>query len=311
MGSKETKFSFINKTTLWVGGIFVVLFLAVGLLWYGNENSMQAMPATVAGVYFDGEYRIADGQWQKIETGKHISSTKGDVTLRGNFHMLAPDGEYIGVYRGEMPIAFYSNHINLTICEGENEPFVIDIENPLYGISACGTYWTGYRLLSGREETIEIRIHNPHRFGNENAIDEMLGNIALWTGVDFEKGVLESGKTQRNIGLFFLIISLIVLGTALFSTLIHVKKNRIIWLFGSVIFFAGTYLSYSADGVSFWHESVVSNTMILGCSMMLYMFFLFVAFVHFLKDTKAIGVITTALLGTVNAVVFALPILSA
>ena len=310
MGNKETKFSFINKTTLWVGGIFVVLFLAVGLLWHGNTHSMQAVPAIVAGVYFDGEYRIADGQWQKIETGKHISSTKGDVTLRGNFHMLAPNGEHIGIYRGEVPIAFYSNHINLTICEGENEPFVIDIENPLYGISACGTDWTGYILSSGSEETIEIRIHNPHRFGNENAIDEMLGNIALWTGVDFEKGVLESGKTQRNIGLFFLIISLIVLGTALFSTLIHVKKNRIIWLFGLVIFFAGTYLSYSAAGVSFWRGSVVSNTMVLGCSMMLYMFFLFVAFVHFLKDTKAIGVITAALLGTVNAVLFALPILT-
>ena len=27
---------------------------------------MQAAPALVAQVYFDGEYRIANGQWQKI-----------------------------------------------------------------------------------------------------------------------------------------------------------------------------------------------------------------------------------------------------
>ena len=47
-------------------GVMLILLLALTLLWHGNENSMQAAPAMVAGVYFDGEYRIADGQWQKI-----------------------------------------------------------------------------------------------------------------------------------------------------------------------------------------------------------------------------------------------------
>ena len=54
MRNKETKFSFINKTTLCIVGIFAVLFLALVLLWHGNANSMQAAPAMVAGVYFDG-----------------------------------------------------------------------------------------------------------------------------------------------------------------------------------------------------------------------------------------------------------------
>ena len=310
MDSKETKFSFINKTTLWIVGIFAVLFLALVLLWYGNANSMQAMPAMVAGVYFDGEYRIADGQWQKIEKGKHISSTEGDVTLRGNFHLVAPDGEYIGVCTDSIPIALYTNHINLTFYEGEKEPFIIDVENPLYGDSACHEDWSAYVLTSGSEEPIEILIHNPHRFGNEAAIDEMLSSTALWTDIEFEKGVLESGKTQRDIGLLFAIISLVVLGTALFSTLIHIKNSKIIWLFGTVILFAGIYLSYSADGVSFWNESVVSNTTILGCSMMFYMFFLCVALVQFLKDTRTIGIITVTLLGVVNAVVLVLPVLT-
>ena len=310
MDSKETKFSFINKTTLWIVGIFAVLFLALVLLWHGNANSMQAMPALVAQVYFDGEYRIADGQWQKIEKGKHISSTEGDVTLRGNFHLVAPDGEYVGVYTDSIPIALYTDHINLTFYEGENEPFIIDVENPLYGDSACHEDWSAYVLTSGSEEPIEILIHNPHRFGNETAIDEMLSSIALWTDIEFEKGVLESGKTQRDIGLLFAIISLVVLGTALFSTLIHTKNSKIIWLLGTVILFAGTYLSYSADGVSFWNESVVSNTTILGCSMMFYMFFLCVALVQFLKDTRTIGIITVTLLGVVNAVALVLPVLT-
>jgi hypothetical protein len=310
MSKKETKSRFLKATTLAIVGVLLLVFTAVLLLWHGNATSNQAMPAMVAGVYFDGEYRIADGQWQKIETGKHISSTEGDVTLRGNFHLVAPDGEYIGVYTDSIPIALYTNHINLTFYEGENEPFIIDVENPLYGDSACHEDWSAYVLTSGSEEPIEILIHNPHRFGNETAIDEMLSSTALWTDIEFEKGVLESGKTQRDIGLLFAIISLVVLGTALFSTLIHIKNSKIIWLFGTVILFAGTYLSYSADGVSFWNESVVSNTTILGCSMMFYMFFLCVALVQFLKDTRTIGIITVTLLGVVNAVVLVLPVLT-
>ena len=310
MSKKETKSRFLKATTLAIVGVLLLLFTAVLLLWHGNATSNQAMPAMVAGVYFDGEYRIADGQWQKIEKGKHISSTEGDVTLRGNFHLVAPDGEYIGVYTDSIPIALYTNHINLTFYEGENEPFIIDVENPLYGDSACHEDWSAYVLTSGSEEPIEILIHNPHRFGNETAIDEMLSSTALWTDIEFEKGVLESGKTQRDIGLLFAIISLVVLGTALFSTLIHIKNSKIIWLFGTVILFAGTYLSYSADGVSFWNESVVSNTTILGCSMMFYMFFLCVALVQFLKDTRTIGIITVTLLGVVNAVVLVLPVLT-
>ena len=310
MNNKDNRFRIFNKSTLMIVVILLVFLSAVVLLWHGNANSMQATPALVAQVYFDGEYRIADGEWQKIVKGKHISSTEGDVTLRGNFYMLAPDGEYVGIYSDNIPIALYTDHINLTFYEGENEPFIIDVENPIYGDSACHKDWTAYILSSGSEEPIEILIHNPHRFGNETAIDEMLSNTALWTDIEFEKRVLESGKDQRNVGLLFAIISLIVLGTALFSTLIHIKNSDILWLFGTMILFAGTYLSYSADGVSFWSESVVSNTTILGCSMMFYMFFLSIALVRFFKDTKIIGVIAVILLGVINTIFLVLPILT-
>ena len=304
------KSRFLNIGTVMIAGIVVLLIVAGGLLWHGNATSNQAIPALVAQVYFDGEYRIDDGEWQKIVKGKHISSTEGDVTLRGNFHMLAPDGEYVGIYTGDIPIALYTDHINLTIYEGGNEPYSSDVENPLYGNSACHEGWIAHSFATSNENTIEILIHNPHRFGNETAIDEMLSSTALWTDIEFEKGVLDSGNTQRDIGLLFIIVSLIFLGTALFSTLIHIKNSKTLWVLGIVIFFAGTYLSYNADGVSFWSESVVSNTTILGCSMMFYMFFLSIALVHFLKSMKVIGIITIVVLGLVNATIFTLPILT-
>ena len=306
----QEKVSRDYKTILQVTGVVIALILAVALLWHGNANSRQAVPALLAQVYFDGEYCIADGPWQTIVEGEHIPATKGDVTLRGNFHIRTPDGEYVGIYRGEIPIAFYIDHIRLTIYEGDSEPYEMDMENPLFGDSACGIAWSAHSFFSDEQTPIEIRIHNPHSYGNETAIDEMLDNMALWSGIDFEKGVLESDEHQRDAGLFFVIVSLVFLGIAMFSTMIHTKKSKILWLFGLVILFAGTYLLYSTDGISMWSESVVSNTTILGCSMMFYMLFLSLSLVYFLEETKTVGTITVIALGTAVAVSFALPILT-
>ena len=310
MSDFKNKFPKLNKFHLCVVGVLVLMLLGVLMLWFNNSNSMQAVPALVARVYFDGEYRIADGEWQKIVEGGHIPSTKGDVTLRGNLHMMTPDGEYVGVYRGDIPVALYTDHISLTIFEGEGEPYVIDAENPLYGDSSCGESWTAHYFTSQEDEIIEIRIHNPHKLGNENAIDDMLSGIALWTGIDFEKSVLESGEAQRDIGLFFVIGSLMILGIALFSTLIHIKNTKVVWTLGAVILFAGAYLAYSADGIYFWSESIVSNTAILGMSMMLYMFFFVITIVYHLKAWRSIGIVAATLLGVANAVFFVLPVVT-
>ena len=306
----KKRFHGIKHSQLQVAGILLLILLAAFLLWFNHINSTQAASALVAKVRFYGEYRVGDGPWQEITEGRHIPATKGDVTLRGNFHMLAPNGEYVGVYRGELPVALYSNHISLTIYEGENEPFVVDIENPLYGSSSCSAYWTGYELISGSEQTVEILVHNPHLFGNENAIDEMLSNIALWSGIDFERGVLDSGQTQRNAGLFFVIIALVLLGSALFSALLHISNTQIIWLHGAAVLFAGIYLVYSAPGVSFWSEFRALNTSILGFSMMFYMLFLSGMVTFFLKRTKRIAYIATAFLGISIGIFFVLPVLT-
>ena len=228
MPKLKNRFYIFKHSHLQVIGAIFILLLALVLLWHGNATSNQAQSAMIAQVYFAGEYRIADGPWQEIVEGGHIPATKGDVTLRGNFHILTPGGEHVGIYSGDIPIALYTDHISLTIYEGENEPYVIDMENPLFGDSACGTSWAAYSLVDASEELIEILVHNPHNFGNETAIDELLANTALWAGLEFEKGVLERGEFQRNTGLFFMIVSLVLIGIALFSTLIHIKNSKLL-----------------------------------------------------------------------------------
>ena len=248
----------LKRSHLQAACVVVLILLAVFLLWFNNNNSTQAMSAMMAQVYFDGEYRIGDGEWQEIVEGEHISSTKGDVTLRGNFHITTPDGEYIGIYRDGIPIAFYTNHISLTFYEGADEPYVIDSENRLYGASACGVSWTAHALPSECDGPIEIVVHNPHAFGNETAIDEMLAGITLWAGIDFEKSALDSGATQRSLGVLFMIVSLMLVGTALFSTLIHIKNSKIVWLLGLVVLFAGICTKSARYCPREWHRRKVS-----------------------------------------------------
>ena len=307
----KTSFHKFNKTHLQIAGILLLMLLALSLLLFNHINNNQAVSAMVAQVHFYGDYRIGDGTWQKIEAGQHIPATKGDVTLRGNFHMMAPDGEYVGIYSGDLPIAFYTDHISLTFYEGKNEPYLIDIENPLYGESACGMYWTAHLFTIEQEEPIEILIHNPHRFGNETAIDELLSNIALWSGIDFEREILESGQQQRNAGLFFVIVSFALLGSALFSALVHIPNSRVIWLLGLAILSAGVYLVYSAPGVSAWSESIITNTTVLGISMIFYMLFIAGIITHFLQKKKQAGILTLFVLGILDGVCFLLPLLTA
>ena len=310
MSDIKKKFHILKKSHMAVAGVIILIILAVTLLLVNNLSSLQADPALIAQVYFDGEYKIGDGQWQKIVKGEHIPSTEGDVTLRGNFHMLAPDGTYVGIYRGEDPIAFYVDHINLTVYESGFEPVSLDTENPIYENSVCGECWEAYPFMSDSDKEIEILIHNPHSFGNETAIDEMLSSIAIRTGIEFEKGAMSSGETQRYVGMLLMLVSVVFLGIALFSSLIHIKSSSIIWLFGFLALFAGIYFAYSADGVYFWSESVVTNTTVLGISMMLYMFFFSMIIAYILKSMKTVGGITVAVLSVANALFLILPIVS-
>ncbi len=310
MSRLKDKFCGMKDSRLQSAGIALLILLALLLLWFNNANSSQATNAMVAQVRFQGEYRIGDGQWQEIVEGQHIPPSQGDVTLRGHFHMYAPNGEYVGIYSGDLPVAFYINHINLTVLEGDNEPYVFSIENPLFGDSTCAKYWDAYLPTSGNEDPIEILIHNPHSFGNERAIDEFLSNVALWGNLDFERGILLGGQTQRNTGLFFVLVAFVLLGSALFSALLHIQNNGVIWLFGATILSAGIYLAYSAPGVSFWSESIATNTSVLGFSMIFYMLFVSGIITRLLKETKWIGRMTTVALGVVDGVYLLLPLLT-
>ena len=309
------KFQKIKKSHFQVIGVLFLLFLAAFLLWFSSSsfnhgNGMQSEGASSALVHFDGEYSINGGEWYPIEKGKHIPSTKGDVTLRINFYLTDPEGNAMNDQERIVPLALYTDHIGLTFYSGDKIVRVIDNENPEIGELACGESWTMHTVKAPAAQPTVIVVHNPHSFGNERAIDELLLNIGVWANMDFEKEILNVGEPQRNAGMLLMLVSIVFLGIALFSSLIHIKSNKIIWILGLVVLFAGAYILYSAVGVSFWSESVISNTTVLGFSMMFYMFFLCVSISYFISSTKKVSVLAVKLLAVANAVFLILPIVS-
>jgi signal transduction histidine kinase len=106
------------------------------------------------------------------------------------------------------------------------------------------------------------------------------------------------------------LISLVLFGIALFSALIHIKNSGHLWIFGVVILLAGTYLAYSAEGISFWNDSIVSNTTTLGISMILYMLFLSMGIVYGLRTHQKAGTTAVLCLGVADALFFTLPLVT-
>ena len=308
MQAKDKKFNFLNKTVLQVVGILLIVVSAIFLLAQKSKVSVQSIPASALPIRFVGEYRIGDGEWKEIVEGEHISSTKGDVTLRGRFYEKNKSGEFTAV-KNPFALAVYANHINLTFCEVGKNAVVKDHESAKIGESACGKDWV-ISVITNPNETIEIIIHNPHKYGNENAVDEMLDSVTNYGGLDSEKAVLESGKAQRIVGLFFMIASVMFLGTALFASLIRAKSNKIIWLLGLIILFAGVYILYSSKGINYWSSKIIFNTRILGISMVFYAFFVTMLITAFLTVTRKIGVITCVGSGVVNTAVFVLTVVT-
>ncbi len=306
-------FKILSSTRLQVTGFLILMSLAVLLLWFNNANSNLAVGATAAQLRFQGEYRIGDGPWQEIRAGQHIPATKGDVTLKGNFHLYAPFSkteEYIGIYADTVPVAFFTDHINLTFYESGFEPFTIDRENPAYGSFACGMDWSAYTLKGDGTTPIEIVVHNPHKFGNETAIDRMLAGIALWGNIDFEKSIMEKGDFQQKAGIILIITAFVMLGSALFSALLKIKNSGISWILGVIILAAGFYLIFSAWGINFWSENITTNTVLLNVSIMFYMLFVSALSAYFLENTKAVGHIATVTMGVTIGIFLILPMVT-
>jgi hypothetical protein len=259
------------KKKIFIGICICLLAIVLCFFVYtGRDYGNQAMNALYLSAKFQGEYKVADGDWQPYVKGEHIPADKGDVTLKGNFQLFVPTtGEVVGKASEGVILAFYFNHIGGEVSEGGEEFRPFDTERDLIGEAMCGKMYIGY-VCKGADE-ITIKLKNPHKFGNAGAVDDFLNNLNTYGGTDFERDMLNRGSAHIILGIVLILFAFMLLGTAVFSMLIHIKGSSNLWLVGFCVFCAGIYLLFKAHGVMFFSEIIKFNTRMLVGSMMLYM----------------------------------------
>lgn len=252
--------------------VFMTILTTCILLQVNNRVASQAMGVIYPSVFFRGEYKIGDGPWQEYRQGIHLSAKEADITLRGKLVKTIPGIiEEIGsVTQGDM-IAFYCNHLQVKICEEGSQPVFLETEIPQYEIT-CAKLWQPYNCRGEGEPEIEIWIHSPHKFGNENAVDEMLNNMYIYAGYDFEEDRIQEGSLQRTVGMLILLCACCMLGISVFAGRIHIRGNRYFWIIALIMTFAGGYILLDSPNVNLWKLAYSFNTVALGICMMLYQY---------------------------------------
>lgn len=250
----------------------MTILAACILLQVNNRVASQARGVIYPSVFFRGEYKIGDGSWQEYKRGIHLSAKEADITLRGKLVKTIPGIiEEIGsVTQGDM-VAFYCNHLQVKICEEGSQPVFLETEIPQYEIT-CAKLWQPYRCQGEGEPEVEIWIHSPHKFGNENAVDEMLNNMYIYAGYDFEEDRIQEGNLQRIVGMLILLCACCMLGISVFAGRIHIRGNRYFWIIALIMTFAGGYILLDSPNVNLWKLAYSFNTAALGICMMLYQY---------------------------------------
>ena len=283
--------------------LFVTLFSGYMLLWVNSHIAIQATGIIYPQVTFEGKYKIEGQPWQEYRQGIRLPANQGDITLKGILKKQLPEwNEDLGtVEQGEL-VAFYCDHIMVKIQEENFQPVLLETEIPEYEIT-CAKVWQAYRYQGEENREIEIWIHNPHKFGNINAVDKMLNNMYIYAGYDFEDDRIKEGNVQRTIGTAILLSACFMLGISVFAGRIHIRGNRYFWNVGLLMAFAGGYSILSSPNVNLWRPNYTFNTAALGLCMMMYQYFLTILVTYILGEkTQKIGKITVHVSGLFPAV---------
>ena len=120
-----------NKQSLIFIAVILFFALSCALIVHAVINNSQAQWAIIPDIRLDGEYKIGEGEWQPIARGEHISSTKGDVRLRGVLKICDPETkEFCGNVEEGSLMLFSFNHINLAVTDNNQIMHICDTENP-------------------------------------------------------------------------------------------------------------------------------------------------------------------------------------
>lgn len=294
-----------KKFLLILIGILVVALSATACLIFAFVTDNLSELPVPAQVRILGEYKIAEGDWEELDYDKGIPANKGDIILQGKLILADKEGNFIAPVTNGMEMTLYLNHINVEFYINNKKVHIFDIENPIIGHQACVKDWTNLKYTGEENDIIKMVIHNPHKFGNVNAINELLdsmywGNTTIWQDWFTTKGTFE-----RFVGFFVMVISFLMVGIAIFATILKLKNIGKFWCVSLTSLFASGYFIFSSKNITLWNkEAILDNYGVVISLMMVIFLTLCLVTLIINGKTKRIGIGITIIIGLAEFILY-------
>lgn len=225
-------------------------------------GSIQSNLPILLPIEFIGEYSLDNGDtWQTLSESPNVPARYGSIILKGGFGREFAEGTNFH---------FYLDHLTMDIYF-DGEQLLYDIENEIgLNDSTCGRKWVNWTSPEISEyDVIEIRLNDPHRFGNKNACNELLENIYCGSKNVFDRIMLKTGKVSRIIGTVVMAAAISLLAAAMFFGLLHIDCGVTVGNLGILALFFGGYFILDTVDLSLWSWLFAFNTYALQMCIML------------------------------------------
>ncbi|MGN1180413.1 MAG: sensor histidine kinase, partial [Suilimivivens sp.] len=231
-------------------GYILLLILAGILLYHMCQTTNQAAKSIVIGAEFVGEYSIGGSAWQPLEKDTKLSSFDGDLVLRGHFSPFHP-----------MWISFYLDHIGVMISVDGQEIYWSGRVTDEVPEMMCSSIWNGWDCSNvDAASEIEIRLHNPHNYGNGDAYNEFLGSLYIGGETALQDTVWQESKFYTVAGLFVVVISVALLGLSLGYLAQRIPAGSLLCSIGMMCLFMGGYILMDTKDICYRSSLLVFNT---------------------------------------------------
>ena len=281
--------------------LIILSAVLILVMIHNDKQSFYAMPMKVT---FQGEYLTESGSFQPITNDSKISFNNGEVHLKGYLQLEIPDGTVVGKVPKDLHMIAYFDHIGGQININGEPVHIFDPENKEIGNSTCGEGWIKFDNFADENDTIEIILRNPHKYGNSGAVNTFLSSMYTYPGAPFDEYMIQKGAAQRTTGIVIMVVSFIMLGVAIFSTILKVPYSRMIWVFVFLLMSAGAFCVIESPNYSLCGNSFMLNTTIKHLCIILYPMSLFLLTAMCLNDkVKKSGEAVTGIYGIMSAAV--------
>ena len=239
---------------------FMALLIGMLIMVMTKPIIIQSFPAVPMPQEFRGEYSFDQNSWHPLDMSAELSALEGDLYLRGHFE--SP------VYT-DSRVYYYSNHIAVELSvDGQLVCMDPYLEYQKMGIplqpSMCARAWTYLYFPEGvpPDALVEIHLTNPHSFGNGSAYRVFLSTLQCTPNDPFylAKYLSGFGRPLLAAGIVFVIIGILLLGSALSCMILRVPIKNIVAKIGLLSFFSGGFCIFDTIDLSFWSENNIFNT---------------------------------------------------